>query len=187
VPVPRRRERDAQGQTALAVARRRDVSAVRFDDGTVDGQPHAEPLGLARDEGLEHALELRSGQAGAGIGHADLDPPGLRLPRLDAQHTGSVRDVGHGLAGVDEQVEHDLLELDTIPEHPRQVLGQAKLQRDVGLRHVSAQNRRHPGDRRIDVDGLALAWLPADRGAYPLHEPDPPRAGAAIAAPGAWR
>jgi len=96
--------------------------------------------------------------------------PGFGSPRLDAQHTGSVRDVGHGLTRVDEQVEHDLLELDTIPEHPRQVLGQAKLQRDVGLRHVSAQNRRHPGDRRIDVDGLALAWLLADRGAYPLHD-----------------
>src|SRR5436309_15675990 len=97
MPVPRRGQRDAQSQTAVAVARRHDVSAVRFDDGTVDGQPHAEPLGLARDEGLEHALELRPSHAGAGIGNRNLDAPRLRLPRLDAQYTGSVHDIGHGL------------------------------------------------------------------------------------------
>src|SRR5262245_19426003 len=57
-PGPRRGERHVQGQTAVAVARRHDVPAVRFDDGTIDGQAHAEPLGLARDEGLEDALEL---------------------------------------------------------------------------------------------------------------------------------
>ena len=64
----------------------------------------------------------------------------------------------------------DLLELDTIPEHPRQVLGQAKLQRDVDLRNGSGQDRRHPGDRRIDIDGLALAWLLADHDAHPMHD-----------------
>src|SRR5262250_931784 len=114
--VSRRGKRDAQGQTAVAVARGHDVSAVGFDDGTIDGQSHTEPIGLARYEGLEYALELRSSHAGAGIGNGDLDKPRRRLRRLDPQHPGCVHDVGQGLTRVDEQVEHDLLELDGIPE-----------------------------------------------------------------------
>ena len=85
------------------------------DDRTADRQAHPYPAGFRRVESVENALEILRINARAGIAHSDENRIGLRLFGADRQVSCARFDRTHRLGGVEDQVQRDLLQLNTIP------------------------------------------------------------------------
>src|SRR5437868_239242 len=93
-----------------------DPAAMRLDDGPADRQAQSHALALGGDERLEELRGDLGSKPGSGIGDAHFD----RL--LAACHGGdlelaTLRGFDHGLDGVADQVDQDLLDLDAVGEH----------------------------------------------------------------------
>lgn len=96
-----------------------------LDNTMTDGKPHARPftLGLGGEEGLEDLTHVLGGDPRARILHLKLHkhlPVGL--DRIGAQDEPPP--VGHGVAGVGEQIEDHLLELVLVGKDRRHPLGE---------------------------------------------------------------
>ena len=99
------------------------MAAVLLDDAEAHGQAQtgAPAHFLGGKEGLENVVQILRGDAATGVRHLHLEPvPVFREKGLDGQGAP----VFHGLDGVDEQIEKDLLEALGIPVHQGQVPGQ---------------------------------------------------------------
>ena len=90
-----------------------DASPLGLDDLAADGEPQARalPLRLGREEGLEDPRADLGGDAGARVGHAQ-DGRARRPGNLDAE--GAAR--GHGIDGIGEEIEDDLLHLGAVDQ-----------------------------------------------------------------------
>src|SRR3989449_9835315 len=64
---------DVHREAAVLVARGPDPSTVRLDDRAADRQAHAEPAGLAGDEAVEDAFQLRLLDPSPRVLDGDLD------------------------------------------------------------------------------------------------------------------
>ena len=109
--------------------------------------------GLGREERIEDFRLHFLGHAGPVV--VDLEDDGVAVgivPRPQDQGAAAVR-VEHGLLGVHDQVEENLLDLVRIGEHRRQARGQRFENRDVGdALFVGAQGERLAHDL-IEIDG----------------------------------
>jgi len=85
------------------------------DDRTADRQAHPCPVGFRRVESLKNALEIVLINARAGIAHSDENRIGLRSFSADRQVSYARLDRAHRFDGVEDQVQRDLLQLNTIP------------------------------------------------------------------------
>lgn len=105
-----------------------DPPLVVLDDFLADGQPQPGPLGLAvagrapgGEEGLEDLADVLLRDARAGVDHLEpnlvaglaVESTTLGRRRLDGDRPAAAAE--HGVSGVDEQVEQDLLQLDRVP------------------------------------------------------------------------
>src|SRR3989338_369136 len=117
----RQREFD-QERSALAGARAAvDGAAVLLDDAVADGQAQAgAPAGgLGGEEGVVDLAQVLRGDADAGVADLDLD-----AAVVVAGADGELAALRHGVAGVDQQVQEDLLELAGVAADDRQGLVQ---------------------------------------------------------------
>ena len=123
---------------------------------------------LGGEEGLERALGDLGRHAEPGVGDGQLDIVsvwnvgiGLDPHRAagEAQHAA----VGHGVAGVDREVEHRDLELGRVGHHRHHRVVEVEALLDPRAEHV-AQQRPHVLDQRRDVRRPDLEPLhPAER------------------------
>src|SRR5205814_3989510 len=119
-----RRQSEVEGGAVARVRRRPESSPVPIHDGAADRKPHAQPTRLRRIERLEQARRLGLAEADARILDRDDRPEAivtLLEGRAHDQPAPLRRDLPHGLDGVQQQVQEDLLELDPIAQHRRQV------------------------------------------------------------------
>ena len=120
-----------------------------LDDGAADRQAHAQSVRLRRHEGIEDRFELVGRDSGAVVLNFDQH---VRCAVQTCAHDqppcaggpGSV----HGAEGIDHQVQHDLLQLDTVASDRADVRRQIEVDRDVVHIRVAV---RHPLDH---ADGL---------------------------------
>ena len=145
--------------------------AARLARHAVDHR-QAEPGALADllggEEGLERAGGDVLGHSGAGVADGQLDiaavvelgvAADLDLAGGEGQHSA----VGHGVAGVDGEVEHGDLELGRVGHHRQHLLVEVEALLDARAEHV-AQQRAHVLDQRRDVGRPHLEPLdPAER------------------------
>src|SRR5215475_6807813 len=104
---------------------------MRLHDGTANPQPHAHAARLGGKERLEHLLDLLSAQPDACVFHADQHTT-QRMPlRLDVQVTRSVHHGTHRLHTVAHEIQQDLLYLDPIAQHVRDIVAEDGVQSDV--------------------------------------------------------
>ena len=141
-----------------------------LDDGSTDRQPHAQPGDFGGDERLEDALEVDVLHAGTAVAHRDLDGARMMLGGLDAEKSLPGRAIGHGFRGVEQDVEDDLLELDGVAEHPRQVLRQREVHADALRLQLAAQQHHHLHDERVDVRRLVFRRLLAEQRPQPAND-----------------
>ena len=99
------------------------------DDRPANRQPHPHSAGLGSVECLENALDMVRVNAWPRIAHLDEDAMCRALPGADRQLTRPFLDRAHGFGRVEDQVQDDLLQLNTIPLNGGQPLRQAGLDR----------------------------------------------------------
>src|SRR5262249_32569924 len=103
--------------------------------------------------------EGRRMQARAGIPYGDP----YRLPvfreRPNQQLAWTIARTAHGLDGVDDQIEDDLLQLDAIRQDAWRltpIIGEANLQPDIAALHFAARQGHDLAYRLVDVDPVLL-------------------------------
>ena len=131
--------------------------------------------GLGGEEGLEHALQHRRLDALAGVADVDLhvvarrhlDHAGERGVEL-AQRNGDrqLAAFGHGVAGVDREVEDGVLELVRVDQGVQRRAGQAQVDADR-LAQRAREQVRHVVDQRTDLHRGRRERLPAREGEEP--------------------
>src|ERR1043165_6166130 len=128
---PSRGQGDAEGRAPPGRALDGDVAGVLLHDAVRDGeaQPRAAPDALRGEEGVVDARDVFGRDADAGVG--DLDGDGVQLVRARAQR--DVAAAGDGVAGVQEKVGEDLLELAGVAVDARQIFRVLAAQLDAAV------------------------------------------------------
>ena len=116
---------------ALGIIDGPEAAVVFLDDGVADGEAHAHAGGFGGEEGLEDAAELVGAEAGAGIGNGGAD--GFRGFGPGANGKESFLGVlgEHGVDGVDDEVEDDLLEFDQVAHDGGEIGVEVQVNADV--------------------------------------------------------
>src|SRR5271166_869553 len=87
------------------------ASAVREHDGAAQRQAQSQPQRLGGVIRLEDHLFTAGGNAAAGVGHGNPHLTALDAARPQRERAGVPRPPPHGPAGVDNQIDPDLLQL----------------------------------------------------------------------------
>src|SRR5712691_3633351 len=122
-----------------------------IDDGPADRQPHPNSAGLRGVESLENALEMFRTNARPGIAHCHENATGLGLLGADQQLSWPRLDRAHGFDRVQDQVQHDLLQLNTISLDWKQPLREVGLDRDSILGDFASRQYDHLVDRLVEI------------------------------------
>jgi len=122
-----------------------------LDDGPANRKPHPYSAGLRGVESLENAIEMVRINARPGIAHGHENATGLGLLGTDQQLPWPRLDRAHGFDRVQDQVQHDLLQLNTIPLDGSQPLRKAGLDRDSILGDFASRQYNHLVDRLIEI------------------------------------
>src|SRR5712691_1919100 len=128
-----------------------------IDDGPADRQPHPNSAGLRGVESLENALEMFRTNARPGIAHCHENATGLGLLGADQQLSGPRLNRAHGFDRVQDQVQDDLLQLNTIPLNGKQPIGKAGLDRNSILGDCASRQYNYLVDRLIEIKTI-LSW-----------------------------
>src|SRR5258708_33297736 len=134
------------------------MAAMRLDDRAADRQPHADALALGGVERIEDVLEFRRIDPRAGI--ADGQEHAVRFAlRGRYEHVSlSVAERAYGFNGVDDQIQHHLLYLNSIGPDQRDGIREFVPQRSAILRSLHARQTNSLENRIVDVQPHLLGW-----------------------------
>src|SRR5262249_57222484 len=133
-----------------------EPSPISLNDTAGDRQTHTHALLLGRVEGFKQAWEALRRQPRPGIPHGDAHAFRLIGFRADLQFAPAVTVAAHRMDGVDDQVDHHLLNLHPIAPKERQGLGELRLDRRADLDDLTPSENYRVADRFIDVEPLYL-------------------------------
>jgi hypothetical protein len=108
------REGKAERGPLLRLRQRPDLAAMRGDNGLTNGQAEPAALGLRGEEGGEHLLPCRLIHPSAGIGQRHAEGPGVLPCGADHHPTGPDGSLVHGLKGIDDEIHHQLVQLERV-------------------------------------------------------------------------
>ena len=100
-----------------------------FDDGAADGESDTHPVTFCCVEGVKQLVHDLRVDSDAGIPHGQAHAIAVHLCCFHQQLTRAIVHVNHGVGGVAEQIEDDLLELDTVAGNVRKIVGELGLKR----------------------------------------------------------
>src|SRR6516164_9645685 len=153
-------QREAKDRSAVGIGLHNDLSAVGLDNGAADRQADTHAVALVGDKGLE---ELR---------HQFLRDPGPRVGNADGDHVvvagsggndelASLRRL-HGLDGIAQQVQQNLLDLHLIDED--EIDGRIELKPDTHPLILGSDQRQGAGllNELLDAFHPTLAIAPPD-------------------------
>ena len=113
---------------ARAVIRfRPEAAVVSLDNGAADEESDAHAVALRRVEGIEQALRTLAVEARAGIPHGHADTIAVLSFGSNQQLPRAIVHANHCVRGIAKQVQDDLLELNAIPRHGREIVGELRL------------------------------------------------------------
>src|SRR6185503_2530427 len=119
------------------------TTLMSLHDRAADKQPDAHAPALRGVEGTEHRLQALRCETHAGIADGQTHAAAILFFRFDQQLSRAIVHVGHGLRSIAEQVQDDLLELDTIAGDDRETLGKFRVKdHAISLKFVRRQ-RNH--------------------------------------------
>ena len=168
-------QEEVEGGAAAHGALHGDPALVLCDDAIDGGQPKAGALarGLGGEERLEDSAQVLRRDAGPGVGDGEMGAvagggPGVLngvglVDQGDIDGELEFAASGHGVAGVDGEVEQRLLEHAGIGAHGDGLGHDARGERDV-LTEDTAHELAHVLDEFAEVDGLLLLVLLAAEG-----------------------
>src|SRR4051794_32715872 len=98
-----------------------EPTGVIFDDGPADGEPHSQSARLRRVERGKRGLDGLGRETSTRVAHRYLYSQLFAALRADDEVASSVLHRRHRVNGVQDEIEQDLLELDSVPENVRQL------------------------------------------------------------------
>src|SRR4029450_3217763 len=107
------------------------TAVMSLDDRAADGEADTHAVAFCRVEGVEQLAHVLRIDADAGIAHAHAHTIALLVLGSDQQLPRPIVHGGHRIRGVADQVQDDLLELNTIPGDRGEALGELQLKRDA--------------------------------------------------------
>ena len=158
-------QRELEDRAVRGIWPRADPAAMRFDDRPADREPHAESTRLRRVERLEHSgLRIRSRALRPSRGPRTCTPCRHRSKRdVDPHLAGTALDLTRRFDRIEDQVQHDLLQLNAISRNGRQLFREARLERHPGPLQLMANHRDHVTDNLVEVDGRDAQRLALDQ------------------------
>ena len=109
-----------------------------FDNRAADREAHAHAVGLRRVEGFKETRQALRAQPMAGIPHRDAHALRLDTRGADVLFAVAVLNAAHRLDGIDDQVQHHLLQLHPIASDGWRVVRQLRADRDAALDRFAA-------------------------------------------------
>src|SRR5262249_2021674 len=106
------RERERGARTVIQP--RPDSSTLALDDGAAHKPTGSHTTGLGGEKGCEQFLRVADGEADPVILHGQAHITTFITFSSDDQLAWTIVDIAHGLRGVQEEVEHHLLQLDAV-------------------------------------------------------------------------
>src|ERR1700730_6613492 len=122
-----------------------------IDDRAADRQSHANPFGFGRVKRLEKPVELLRIEPWASVMHFGENIVRIVYAGDDRKLPRSVAGATHRFDGVDDQIDHYLLQLDPIREDERQVVREPALEPDAVALHLGVDQSDDFTDSLIDV------------------------------------
>src|SRR5690349_13459833 len=92
-----------------------------FDDSARDGESHAQPFFLGREEGLEQRGESVDGYARTGIGDGNFHRPAVPRSTANSDVTLFFGDSSHCFHTVQDQIQYHLLEMNWVAPDSREI------------------------------------------------------------------
>ena len=131
-------------------------AAVRARDASRNRQAEPEATVLGSEEGLEDAVELIGGAPRPAVADDELRAAVVSMDRGDGQLALRTRRVAHRVAGVGQQVEHQLLQLHAVAVDLRQVGRQAGAHVDIARHELAVQELQHVVHDMVQLGGDEL-------------------------------
>src|ERR1700719_774442 len=91
-------------------------ASMSFNDRTGYGEAHSSAASFGGVKGMEDLVQVLLTRPNSGVFHRNMHTSGIRS-RFNAQFPSVVLNGLHRLDGVDDQIEHDLLELHAISQN----------------------------------------------------------------------
>src|SRR5271154_7454066 len=133
-----RGDRKLKGGAPRLAPGRPQPPTMRFDNRAADREAHAHAVGLRRVEGFKETRQALRAQPMAGIPHRDAYALRLDTHGADVYFAVAVLNATHRLDGVDDQVQHHLLQLHPIALDAWQLVRQLRGHGDAGLDRLAA-------------------------------------------------
>ena len=132
------------------------------------GQTQTQAVRFGRHERLEYAFEIRRGYSRASVGDGDFNA--AVRGRLCSHQQPAVRFLAvHGVASVDHEIEHHLLQLVPIAAHGWQRLGEVGADHYVTVQQVAAHQTQRFLDHVVEVERMTLRLFLPEHGSKPLN------------------
>ena len=122
-----------------------------IDDRPADRQPHPYSAGFRGVESLEDALEMVRINTRPSIADRHEDAISLGLLRVDRQFSWPLLNRSHCFDRIHNQVQNDLLQLNTIPLNGKRPLRKVGIYRDSILGDFASRQYNHFIDRLIEI------------------------------------
>src|SRR5262245_10873054 len=129
------------------------------NDRSAYRQPRAQSVSLRRVQGLEETLDVSLLEPNPCVVHDDPHTgtsTDLVLMRADHQFPTSVGDVAHRLDSVGQQIQHDLLKLNPIPENRWQIVRQRRPQHDPMPRYLGLNQDEYVPNHLPEVERCSV-------------------------------
>src|SRR5215469_11175326 len=165
-----RRQGELKCRPVRYVCRGPQPATMRFYDRAADRQSHAHAARLGRVERVEHPMEIRRVQSRTRILHRNEHAVWRLLLGADQQRAPSLADAAHRLDGIENQVQHRLLQPDAISMTERQSLQEPSLQGDAILHQLAARQCDDLEKQLVDVEGVVPRWYLLDEVPDPVDD-----------------
>src|SRR5262245_59284151 len=143
-----------RGARAAVVRLGPKTALMSLDDRTAHKQPDAHAAAFRGVEGIEQRVLALWREAHAGVTNGQTYAVAVLTFGLDPQVSRSIVHVDHRVRGVTEQVQDDLLKLDTIAGDVGEVVGEFRLQNDAISLKIVRRQRNDLSRRLVQIQRL---------------------------------
>ena len=135
------RKRKVKSNAAVGVVLDTQLRTMRFQDRAADRQSQPQSIALGGEERRENALEIASGNSRPAVAHRDAQVPRISAHCLHSNYTFVLRTILHRVKRIEQQIEHDLLQLNAVTPDLWQIVSYMHVQAHAPHNHVTAHQR----------------------------------------------
>src|SRR5262247_2230734 len=138
-----------EDRASVADWRHPNPAAVALNDRMADGEAHPHPSRFGREQRLENPMEVGWINSSSRILNRYMHQTGLGLISLYFQHARPNR--LHGLDGIHDEVQDDLLQLHLVALYGQEMLAELCVKLYVMFLQLNTHNRQNCQDDLVDV------------------------------------